>query len=1141
MLSPAPCPALAPSPPIAVATVHRPTRARHAAPWRARALLALLMAVLLRGGPLGAVAPDLAIDLHAHTMWTQQDGLPQDAVNAIAQTPDGYLWLGTAAGLVRFDGVQFEVFDRRNTDAIDHPYIRALHTASDDGTLWIGTDGGGLVRYQDGRFTRYAVDDGLPHMRVLSLAAAQDGGLWIGTYGGGVAHWRNGTFTVYGREAGLPDLSVWALHETDEGLWIGTQSGGVSLLQNGRVARVLDERSGLPSPTVYSILTTADDRLWVGTLRGIAVFDAARTHRRTFTRDDGLGRSATFTLTIDRTGQLWAGTYGGGVSRLRENGRFETFNAADGLSDTIVRSLYQDALGPMWIGTGRGLNRLAFSALTQHLNTTSSAFVQDGRGRRWVSTFNGLFELDANDRTARHLTRDDGLVDNRIWHAVRDRSGDLWIGTNRGAQRITSGPDRTLSTADGLPSNTTYVLFADPAGGLWIGTNSGVARFIDDRITRVIDVDDGLVSNQIRSIYIDRRGTLWIGTTGGLSRVVDPQAPSPLAIDRYTRDDGLPSLNIWSIVEHPSGDLWLGTRGGGLARLQPQKLASGTPFAQALDIVDSRRGLLDDNVCNLYFDGRGSVWTGTTRGILRLDESALIAVADGRQPALEGNLYDTADGLNNTMCASVGQSMPRSDDGRLWFPSFGGIVALSPSLLERNSAITRPLFETVIVDGAAQPLDAGTIALASDHRTLQIGYTALGSLTPHRLRFRYRLVDFDHDWQEVGKRRQAFYTNLPGGDYRFELSVYDGRRGWTPPIALSLTVRTTLHRSPLALTLAVLLIMGSGILLYHLAYRKRHAAQLQRAQADAAHHALQRQRSDGELARMQRIVAHDLRSPLTTIHGSLSRLRQHLGSGDGAPPEASHLAEQCRQSARVLDMRLEALMTLTHASSRVDAPQRIELDALIAQSARDVLGDEAVEQGLVRIEGPCPPVVGDLNRLQSALQTLIGRAFDQRETGVVDISDVTAALSASDGGSNDSASDHAHRDSGPCLVATIRPADAQRDRGRFYDHDIALDDGTWVVCVLEMRGVTLTPEQLLPVLDPDRTIGVRNNSRSSIRLAVVRRAIEAHGGWLRGEIEDDPLGRQSPRVTFTFALPGASPTRAVDTRSIRATPDRRIR
>lgn len=305
--------------------------------------VALLSTVFTCSGRAQGLDPRKSITQYSHDVWQAEDGLPQNSVAAIVQTWDGYIWLATQEGLARFDGVRFTVFDKKNTKEIGHSDIRALHE-SRDGSLWIGTGGGGLARLKDGRFTTYTTKEGLSGNIVRTLCEGRDGSLWIGTDGDGLSRLKDGTFTTYTTKQGLSSDRVVSLYEDRIGsLWIGTDGGGLSRLKDGKFT--------------------------------------------TYTTDEGLPVNMVWAICESRDGDLWIGTYGGGLLRMKD-GKFVAYTTKEGLSHNIVVSLYEDREGSLWIGTAGGLNRLRdgrFSAYTAKEGSLAIGWFQSVKIGRGVS------------------------------------------------------------------------------------------------------------------------------------------------------------------------------------------------------------------------------------------------------------------------------------------------------------------------------------------------------------------------------------------------------------------------------------------------------------------------------------------------------------------------------------------------------------------------------------------------------------------------------------------------------------------------------------------------------------------------------------------------------------------------------------
>ena len=451
---------------------------------------ALLLAGLmgLVGQPLAfALDPNRGVTQYLHTIWDATTGLsPRDAY-ALGQTPDGYLWLGTVDGLVRFDGVRFTVFDKTNTPAMQQNYVKALHVDR-HGVLWIATFGGGLVSYERGRFTAYTSHDGLAGDAVLAVGDTRDGSLWVGTTAG-LSRFKDGTFTTYRRADGLASDTVRSIHEDRQGtLWIGTTAGLSRRAEGGRFESF--PTLGVDGPqrdgAVYAIAETSDGSLWFG-VYGVGLDRFSAGSHTLYTTANGLSSNAINAIEPDRHGNVWVATGGGGIDRFT-NGRIDAYTKLEGLSSNIALSLLEDHEGSLWIGAaGGGLERLADGKVLGYSTREGLAAervwsVQEARdGAMWVASDGGVNEL----RDGRFTIRNDPAWSGSgiVRSVVVARNGGVWLGTYANGLSLFSGGRFThLTMADGLSHNSVWALCEDARGTLWIGTENGLDQYVDGRL-----------------------------------------------------------------------------------------------------------------------------------------------------------------------------------------------------------------------------------------------------------------------------------------------------------------------------------------------------------------------------------------------------------------------------------------------------------------------------------------------------------------------------------------------------------------------------------------------------------------------------------------------------------------------------------
>ncbi len=783
-----------------VATSSRPDTVRRRDTRPRRVLRALFSAALLAVAASRAFGlnPATALSQYGRDLWDSDSGLPQNSVDAIIQTRDGYLWLGTQEGLIRFDGVRFRIFDSRNTPAMRDDWVLSFCETS-DGTLWVGT-AEGLLRGRDGRFDGWQPDGPLAGGMVRSLVQARDGALWAAS------------------------------------------SEGLVRLE-GRSARLFTEKDGLPAKGAFSVVEDSRGRIWAGTGGGLAVLHEARFEPVRVS--DETGAPPAVALQPDPDGSLWVGTTRG-VVRLTDAGH-RAYAAKDGLTNPRVQALYRDAQGVLWVGTAGGLFRFAegrFEALSRENGGLSSSDIdsvcEDREGSLWIGTRDGGLNRLKDERIANYTTRQ-GLPDDRVWTAFEDRAGTLWVGTadggvsrlepgaagfevfarlgarvvamdqdtagdlwvgtlGSGLFRIHGGKTVRYGKDRGFAPPFVSAICADRNGGVWIGTSgSGLYFLRGGRFTNSTE-RDGLASNRVFSLYQDRAGTIWAGTFGGgVSRLRDGK------FSNWTTRDGLAHDIVMSILEDASGAFWFGTRGG-LSRW------SGGRFTTYREAT----GLFHDAVQKVLADDHGYLWLTSNHGIFRVSLEEVAAAAGGGR-ILRSVGFTTGNGMRSVECNNGQHGGFRGRDGRLWFATLKGLAMADPAHIRLNAVPPKVVIEAVQTGRQTLPAVTG-LTLAPAQRDLEFHYTALSFKNPGAIRFRYKLEGFDGGWVEAGARRAAYYTNLPPGHYRFRVLASNEDGVWSESGALS---EITLSRSLFETAWFRILCAAAGLLLVWSGHRLR--------------------------------------------------------------------------------------------------------------------------------------------------------------------------------------------------------------------------------------------------------------------------------------------------------------------------------
>ncbi|HKS25731.1 MAG TPA: two-component regulator propeller domain-containing protein [Thermoanaerobaculia bacterium] len=715
---------------------------------------ALLLCLLLANGAF-ALDPHRALTQARLSVWTSDTGLPQNTIETIVQTHDGYLWMGTEEGLVRFDGTRFVVSDRQNAPALGSAFVSALFESA-DGTLWIGTYGGGLARLRNGRIEAFHPDI-LGSDRLRTMYAAANGTLFAATAGGGLLQIDGERVRRFTTRDGLPVDRIWTvIGDGDGGLWVATHGGGVVRWRDGRVQQRITAHEGLPNDFARALLRDADGTLWIGTDGGgLAEWRGGAVVRLVTTRD-GLPSNLIRGLRRDRDGSLWIAT-DGGLARWRGI-RAETLTAADGLPSSIVRTLIEDREGSLWIGTTGGLVRLSdtrFLPFTRKEGLSADAaraLLEDREGRMWVGTDGGGL-CRVVPAPVRCFTRVDGLPHDVAYALAESADGSLWIGTDGGGVVRLRGGESLAERIDALPNDRVRSLVEAPDGTLWVSTTGGLARVRDGKTMNV----SALAGRQLRPLLLLPGGDLLVGTDGaGLWRVT---ADGSSATQTATAGKGLASDRVFSLaLDSSGGTVWVGTSGGGLTHLD---LAGG-----ATHTLTRRDGLHDDVVFSLVDDGT-DLWMTSNRGLYRVGRDRVLAAMRGKASDLSGTVYGSSDGMPSAECNAASPGAMRARDGRLWIATARGVAVVDPHATMRNSVPPVVHIESVLIDG--NPAPDGPLRVPAGAQRLDVHYTALSLRAPERVTFRYRLDGFDRGWIDVGTNRVAHYTRLAPGSYTFHV------------------------------------------------------------------------------------------------------------------------------------------------------------------------------------------------------------------------------------------------------------------------------------------------------------------------------------------------------------------------------------
>ena len=707
--------------------------------------------------------------------WTTDNGLPQNSVRHIRQTRDGYIWVTTHDGLVRFDGVRFTIFKKSNSPGLASN--RVMHLFEDRfGDLWSALETGGLVRRHHGRFTTFTSIHGIPLDYLVTLNDDGQGNL--------IVDWAGGTFRWQDEQFQPVDGSNLLKNRLPEE-WrsqllspVEDASGNIWFSANDRLIRVKDkqvvqvytQRDGLPGldPVVVRENKPTKIRAMSRDVTGrIWITDLATMRSELFCQrlPDGMDNHAAY---VDREGNFWFWTINNGLFRARRQ-TITSYGKEQGLNAREVYAVLEARDGSLWIGSwGEGLFRYKDGVFTQQRVSSSALFVtslyEDHAGQLWVNGSNVLQKAGVVREPRFHAESLDS-----VWAMCQDAEGAYWLGSTGGVLRYHDGGSTHFTTKDGLAGNDTKVIIPDAAGGVWFGSYGGLThRDRNGRLTAWTE-KDGLPGNTVRTLKLDDDGTLWIGTyDSGLGRFKD---------GRFTRYTG-------------------------------------------------KNGLYDDGVFQILEDNSGWFWMSCNRGIYRVRKQELNDFALGKTQNITSISYNKSDGMLSAECnGGRWPSGIRSRDGRLWFPTMEGIATIDPAKIPPSAEPPPVVIEEIRIENQSVPFDPmnlqSAIEMVPGQNHLEIEYTGLTFFNSENVRFKYRLEGDDSDWIDAGTRRTAYYSNVKPGSYVFKVIAANAEGIWNQTGA-SMRVRVIppFYQRWWFLTLASLAAVGAILLVFRLRERK---------------------------------------------------------------------------------------------------------------------------------------------------------------------------------------------------------------------------------------------------------------------------------------------------------------------------------
>ncbi len=732
---------------------HAPNFRRHGCRFR-RGLLAALALQFFLAGRGFALDPARDILQYNCQTWSRQNGLPASSINAIAQTGDGYLWFGTAAGLLRFDGIEFKPLDLHSVASVRNSVVTSL-AAARAGGLWVGLEDS-AYGFCDGRSFSFrgGTNAETARLNVRSILVGRDGTLWLATANEATRLNRSGKLeTVLKSDAATNFFpNILCGYEDRQGrLWFGTANQGVYCWQDGKITKIPD-----PKLDVTSVLCIAADsagQIWVGTSDGLCCYDAGLQRR-----EIPLLAEEVRALLVDRQGVLWIGTTGRGLARY-QHGTYEFLQKPDGLGNNYVRAIAEDREGSLWVGTRDGVSQLS-DVKFPILHAAEDPAIKDAlavgassRGGVWIASSGGVTRFDPEKKTYATLHGLPRPYSKRVFEAS---NGDLYVVS--GSHRLVVFPGEIAVAM--YASTNMIVGMAEDEHGVVVSVGgelyrAGTNYFRPYTFNQVEKPPFYWIYN----LASGRDGVIWVASANGIFRVHDGTCQQWSA-------EGLSDTGVLWVCEDQDGVVWAGLLSG-IVRLKDNQAR----------LISRKDGLFDDNIYSIVPDDLGNLWVDSGRGIFRVTRQGMNDLADGKTKHVDCAVFDSINSVkvaDKTVQERVGC---KTADGRIWFPSPLGVVMIDPARIPVNR-VAPPVHVDRIRANGREFDPGGPVSVPPGRGELEFHYHAMSFIAPQKMLFRYRLEGYDSGWVDAGSRRLAFYTNLKPGRYTFRVLAANADGIW---------------------------------------------------------------------------------------------------------------------------------------------------------------------------------------------------------------------------------------------------------------------------------------------------------------------------------------------------------------------------
>lgn len=896
--------------------------------------------------------------------WTGENGLVSNNITSAIQAKSGFIWITTYNGIMRFDGLSVEVFDRNTL-----PFLLtdAFYKVYEDkkGTLWFASQGSGIIKYSNGKFEPFLSNE-LPKS-IRCLYFDEDGSIWVGANNQGLFHITQNEVTKI-NDPLLKDITVLDIVRQQDILWVATHGGGLVKLQNN-TSRQYTAADGLASDGVNALYATPG-ALIIGTTSGLNEM----RNDQIFTHESFTGSQVNY-VSGDRLGRIWIGTENG-IGRIDPiNNTRELISEKDGLNIGRVNFVSFGTDENLWISTER--NGLILAKETGILNITTfqgltanrvNVITEAPNGKFYIGTDGGHINVYSHG-SIEHVHTKTPLTD--IRDICVDQAGKLWIATYQGVLKISGTQEKLLTEKDGLPARDIRRILLDSQGNLWFASRSGgIVKMKNDKVEAKYHINQGLSSNYILALEEDAQGNIYVGThSGGLTII-----KSNGSTQTYNLSEDNSGILIFNMHIGSNGNVWL-VCNTGLFNFDGNKFIP----------VRMDRTNKGETYFDWIEDKEGNVWITGNVGVIKIDKDDVQKYMHGEIDRLPTRLIDNQDGMKNKECTGAAHSL-LSSTGKLWIPTIGGISVIYPEKIQKNTEVPKVYISRLDTDSKSY---TDSVVVQPGNLRYVFNYTALSFISPSKIKFRYKLNDVDPQWVDAGTKRSVEYTNLSPGEYTFSVMASNNNVDWSPHAEMRFSIIPYFYQTIWFYILCALsvLLLFYGIYKWRLYVVEKSNKELRKV--------------NSELDRFVYSASHDLRAPLASILGlvSVARLDTQENMHD--------YLTKIELSIQRLDGFIHDIIDFSrNARTELDS-SRIDFHQLVTEVVSDLkyLDEKNKIEHIVEIQGSSE-FFSDKKRLLIILRNLISNSIKYQNPNIsnpfikvaVNISSSVAVLHVSDNG-----------------------------------------------------------------------------------------------------------------------------------------------